>query len=51
MFNDENYSEKNILNGILSKMFLDIHKIVQEKATLMGTKIIDNNVYFIYKKR
>lgn len=50
LFKDENYSEKNILNGMLSKMFLDIHKIVQEKAILVDTKIIDNNVYFIYKK-
>ena len=50
MFSDENYSEKNILNGMLSKMFLDIHKIVQEKATLVDTKILDNNVYFVYKK-
>lgn len=50
MFSDKNYSEKNILNGMLSKMFLDIHKIVQEKATLVDTKLVDNNVYFIYKK-
>lgn len=50
MFSEENYNENNILSGMLSKMFLDIHKIVQEKATLKDTKIIGNNVYFIYQK-
>ena len=40
-----------VLNGILSKLFLDIHKIVQKQADLKNTKIIDNNVYFLYQKR
>lgn len=44
-------SDEIILNGILSKFFLDIHKIVQEKADLKDTKIIDNNVYFLYQKK
>ncbi len=50
LFSDKNYTEKNILNGMLSKMYLDIHKIIQEKAKLIDTQIIGTNVYFIYKK-
>ena len=50
LFSDKNYTEKNILNGMLSKMYLDIHKTIQEKAKLIDTQIIGSNVYFIYKK-
>ena len=50
LFSDKNYTEKNILNGMLSKMYLDIHKTIQEKAKLIDTQIIGTNVYFIYKK-
>ena len=50
LFSDKNYTEKNILNGMLSKMYLDIHKVIQEKAKLIDTQLIGSNVYFIYKK-
>lgn len=47
---DSSNSDDLILHGILAKFFLDIHKIIQEQAVLKNTKIIDNNVYFLYQK-
>ena len=49
-FSNKTQPDENILNGVLAKYFLDIHKIIQEKAELKNTKIIDNNVYFLYQK-
>ena len=50
-FSNKTQPDGNILNGVLAKYFLDIHKIIQEKAELKNTKIIDNNVYFLYQKK
>lgn len=47
---DDKYFDENVLTYILAKCFIDIHKIIQEKAILKDTKIIDNNVYFLYQK-
>ena len=44
-------NDENVLNYILAKYFLDIHKIVQEKAILQNTHVVDNNVYILYKKK
>lgn len=49
--NTKNINNETILNSLLSKFFLDIHKIIQEKAVLKDTKVIDDNVYFLYQKK
>jgi len=50
MITNQEISDEIILQGILSKFFLDIHRIIQEQAILKDTKIINDNVYFLYQK-